>query len=106
MQESPQPRSKWFLDPEKLELDHSVRLGTGNSGDVWRGVYLGTEVAVKIPHDIDTSERTLAREIEALMKLNHPNIVILMGFAVLDDSLHIVTELVPGGDLHSKLSNL
>ena len=83
----------WQLaDVERHEL-----CGTGGFGEVFRGIWAGTEVAVKRLHRQDLSKELLDEmkaEIEVLQKLHHPNIVILMGIGLKPPWVSIVTEFL------------
>jgi serine/threonine protein kinase len=77
-------------------------LGKGSYGAVYRGVLKdGTEVAVKAlsnPKDSGFKE-----EVQVLSKFRHPNLVILMGFSRNGKDRYLIYELLPGGDLCSRL---
>jgi len=78
-------------------------LGEGNYGQVYKGLWLGTEVAMKklkSPNHFND----FMTEAETLGKVNHPNIVRLLGLYEGDDkSQYIVTEFVKGGSLSDLL---
>ena len=74
----------------EVSVDDSLVVGSGCYGTVLKAKWYGTDVAVKKLHDIffksqNTSElrsgvlRQLARELNILVKLNHPNIVQFYG---------------------------
>eukprot|EP01126_Amoeba_proteus_P009255 TRINITY_DN13508_c0_g1_i12.p1 TRINITY_DN13508_c0_g1~~TRINITY_DN13508_c0_g1_i12.p1 ORF type:complete len:538 (-),score=117.89 TRINITY_DN13508_c0_g1_i12:198-1811(-) len=103
----------------KLNLDQNVRwkdvvlkkkIGEGEFGDVWQGMYFDFEVAVKIikmKNEMSTSEvRKAIEEISVMAKLKHPNVVLLMGACLNDDNqLVIITEFASRGDLRTALTN-
>ena len=82
-------------------------LGAGGMGEVYRArdVKLQRDVAIKILRDdFATDPDRLARferEAQALAALNHPGIAQV--FAVLDQPLGIIMELVDGEDLSARL---
>lgn len=94
-------------------------LGTGREGLVWRavcenppfdGVKAGEVVAVKTMSENDpdgTIYRKLQLRTDALVKLNHPNIVRYRGCFRLTDSLNefqaVVMDWLDGESLHDKL---
>lgn len=92
------------IDPNELEVG-SV-LGGGSFGQVHRGKWHGTPVAVKILK-VDTSqsgreEEAVAefqREVAMLSRLRHPNICLFMGCCLKEGNHAIVTELVGRGSL-------
>ena len=85
-------------------FSQSSLLGKGSYGAVYRGVLKdGTEVAIKVlntPKDSGFKE-----EVQVLSKFRHPNLVILMGFSRNAKDRYLVYELLPGGDLCSRLQN-
>lgn len=81
----------------------SRRLGEGTYGTVFRGCLRdGTEVAIKFL--ASPKEGGFREEVEVLSRFRHPNLVILMGFARQGRQRYLVYELLPGGDLHSRLN--
>lgn len=67
----------WFLETEKGEYREMKKVGEGQFGSVWKAKGPdGTEKAIKILNARDElSELYTEREMKALKKLNHPNIV-------------------------------
>ncbi|CAH8867463.1 unnamed protein product, partial [Trichobilharzia szidati] len=101
---TPISRPDWELDNRDVQL--LQKIGQGNFGDVYRGVYNGCEVAVKTCRvDMtasDLRQKFLQGETTAL-NFNHPNIVKLVGIAVQSYPIMIVMEYVPGGSLLNHL---
>jgi len=97
--------TQWKIKFEDLEMGE--RIGKGNFGEVYKGTYLGTDVAIKRLFfvDDDFMQKYIEREMDTLTQLNHPNIVQLIGLCIGLDDLFIVTEYVTGGNLHSKLED-
>lgn len=63
-------------------------LGKGGFGEVYRGLYINTPVAIKTL--IDTSSNgAFSKEIQILKRLTHPNIVTIIAY----DSFHMILEL-------------
>jgi serine/threonine-protein kinase len=97
---------------ERLGPYRIVReLGRGGMGTVYQGVDLdtGEPAAVKLlsaalGREEDFRSRFEA-EIEALRKLNHPNIVRLFGFGEQDGLLFYAMELVDGKSLEDELGS-
>ncbi len=95
----------WEIDFAELKLLKCV--AQGSFGTVWRGTWLGTVVAIKLPH------ARLSREIkdkfveEAVLmsKLHHPNIVMFIGACLNPKNLALVLEFLPRGTLHDFLLN-
>lgn len=99
-----------LTEPEKVQysdLDFVESLGSGEFGQVFRGVYKGEEVAIKHLYWDDTvSERVmrdLAKEIEAFRSLRHKRLVRFIGACLEMPHLCLVTEYMPGGSLHHLL---
>jgi len=79
-------------------------LGRGAYGSVFKGILKdGTEVAIKMLSN--PKESGFKEEVLVLSKFRHPNLVILMGFSRRDKERFLVYELLPGGDLCSRLQN-
>lgn len=81
----------------------SCRLGEGTYGTVFRGTLRdGTEVAIKAL--ASPKEGGFREEVEVLSRFRHPNLVILMGFARNNRERYLVYELLPGGDLYTRVT--
>jgi len=81
----------------------SASLGEGTYGTVFSGVLRdGTEVAIKAL--ASPKEGGFREEVEVLSRFRHPNLVILMGFARNGRERYLVYELLPGGDVNSRLN--
>jgi len=95
----------WKVNFNNLEFGELI--GKGNFGEVYKGVYLGTDVAIKKLFfvDDDFMQKYIEREMDTLTCLNHPNIVQLMGLCIGMDDMYIITEFIKGGDLRSKLKD-
>ena len=86
--------------------DKSNKLGRGGFGTVWKGVYQGQAVAVKVVNDADEEEeaQALRREWRILRSLQHPNIIKLIGSTVdEDDNVKLVMELL-GESVRKRIS--
>ncbi|CAI2733285.1 unnamed protein product [Schistosoma spindalis] len=101
---TPISRPDWELDNRDVQL--LQKIGQGNFGDVYRGVYNGNEVAVKTCR-VDMTASDLRRKFlqgeTTALNFNHPNIVKLVGIAVQSYPIMIVMEYVPGGSLLNHL---
>jgi serine/threonine-protein kinase len=88
----------------------NIRLiGTGGMGHVlraWDSEH-GGEVALKVPLEAYTDQlefrRRFLREVEALRKLSHPNVVKLIDSHTSSDFLYYSMELVTGESLRDRL---
>src|SRR5580658_6568405 len=86
-------------------------LGSGGMGDVYRArdSRLDRDVAVKVLQEESGSgaERRarFEREARAVAALNHPNIVGVYDFGIENGQQYIVSELVDGESLRSRLAS-
>ncbi|KAL5488948.1 hypothetical protein EMCRGX_G017977 [Ephydatia muelleri] len=80
---------------ENLEVTE-VTLGSGTFGVVVKGVYLGTEVAIKMIKMDDDMNLKTHLEVQIMRQLRHPNIITLMGISSNKSELLIVMNLVNG----------
>ncbi|XP_044466257.1 probable serine/threonine-protein kinase SIS8 isoform X2 [Mangifera indica] len=88
------------------EITLGERIGLGSYGEVYRGEWHGTEVAVKRFLDQDISGESLVefeKEVLLMRKLRHPNVVLFMGAVTRVPNLSIVTEFLPRGSLYRLL---
>lgn len=83
-------------------------LGEGGWGKVYEGVRTRdqTKHALKIIQKTDVDWKSLAREVEILQSLDHPNILTFHELVLTQDECIIVTELLAGGELYSRLVEL
>ncbi|XP_031493013.1 probable serine/threonine-protein kinase SIS8 isoform X1 [Nymphaea colorata] len=82
------------------------RIGLGSYGEVYRGDWHGTEVAVKRFLNQDLSGVALEEfktEVRIMKRLRHPNVVLFMGAVTRVPNLSIVTEYLPRGSLYRLL---
>jgi eukaryotic-like serine/threonine-protein kinase len=91
---------------ERYELE--VCLGSGNMGSVWRAydLRLRRQVAIKRLHRQEPeAARRFEREMEALARLRHPNLVSVFdtGLTPRGDA-YLVMELVPGVTLAERIA--
>ncbi|GMI39782.1 hypothetical protein TeGR_g12249 [Tetraparma gracilis] len=96
---------QWEIDFTELNLESKV--GGGQYGDVYRGVWLDTEVAVKIPKtDIDEKELVrFCREVKLMSILHHPNIVLFLGACITSPNICLVMEYLSGGNLFDYINS-
>ncbi|KAH0679962.1 hypothetical protein KY290_023754 [Solanum tuberosum] len=101
------PRSKpedWEIDRRLLKIGE--RIASGSCGDLYRGMYLGMDVAIKVlrsEHLNDTLEDEFAQEIAILKQVQHRNVVRFIGACTNSPHLCIITEFMPGGSLYEYL---
>lgn len=93
-------KSKW----ETLEgIQIKELLGSGNFGEVYRGEWEGTYVALKTVKDINLFNDFL-REASIIGSLNHPNVLRYLGVFQQDNQKFIVTEFLAEGSLDVVIS--
>lgn len=113
-QSSPGPEQQapgQLTDEERIryeDLQFVEHLGSGEFGQVFRGFFRGTEVAIKQLYWDNTvhSEvviQDLTKEIESFRHLRHKRLVCFVGACLEVPNLCLVTEYCPGGSLHHLL---
>ena len=94
----------WAIDFDEIELKRKI--GAGSFGDVYQGVYRGTNVAVKIPREKISDKDQFIKffdEIAIMRDLRHPNVLLFMGARIQSPNQCIVTEYMPRGSLYDIL---
>lgn len=75
------PRQSWEINPK--ELKYGPRIGVGNVGEVYRGMFRGRVVAVKkLLGSWYSDEDMISRfreEIALMATMNHPNVLQFVG---------------------------
>eukprot|EP00048_Salpingoeca_helianthica_P009386 m.134857 g.134857 ORF g.134857 m.134857 type:complete len:1046 (-) comp14854_c0_seq4:70-3207(-) len=102
-------RRTWEIHPDDVELLNKI--GFGNYGDVFRGLWRDILVAVKRLPDAGANSMSaggddgnLEQEIGLLQTIRHPNIVLFFGCGTFPDgSSFLVTELLELGSLRHVL---
>ncbi|XP_068658635.1 serine/threonine-protein kinase STY46-like isoform X1 [Aristolochia californica] len=94
----------WEINRRLLKLGEKI--ANGSCGDLYHGIYLGHDVAVKIlrsEHLNEALEVEFAQELMILREVRHKNIVQFIGACTKLPELCIVTEFMPGGSLYDFL---
>lgn len=94
----------WEIDRRLLKIGE--RIASGSCGNLYRGVYLGQDVAIKVlrsEHLNEALEDEFAHEVAVLREVNHRNIVRFIGACTKSPHFYIVTEYMPGGNLYNYL---
>jgi LIM domain kinase 1 len=95
------------INKKDLEIDFENILGKGSFGNVYKGKWFGTEVAIKEMIEIEDENiiKLISREISILRNVRHPNIIQFIGICRCDYGFFIITELIEGGDLRRLLKS-
>jgi len=91
-------KDQWEIPRDSIKL--SKKLGAGQFGDVWMGMWNGsTPVAVKTmkPGTMDGGE--FLKEAALMKKLRHPKLIQLYAVCTDGEPVYIVTELMANGSL-------
>ncbi|CAI0396094.1 unnamed protein product [Linum tenue] len=94
----------WEIDRRLLKIGE--RIASGSCGDLFRGVYIGQDVAIKIlraEHLSASQEEEFSQEVSILREVQHINVVRFVGASTRSPHLCIVTEYMPGGSLYDYL---
>ena len=91
----------WQIPVDQLIMGE--RIGRGAFGEVVRAVYQGTDVAVKRMSSSAAAASDFVREVQLLIKLRHPHVVLFMGAAITPAELCIVMEYAARGSLWAVL---
>eukprot|EP01126_Amoeba_proteus_P042756 TRINITY_DN4659_c0_g2_i12.p1 TRINITY_DN4659_c0_g2~~TRINITY_DN4659_c0_g2_i12.p1 ORF type:complete len:680 (-),score=174.16 TRINITY_DN4659_c0_g2_i12:695-2734(-) len=94
----------WEIGAEEIEF--TGKLGSGTSGQVFKGLYQGLEVAIKVLNETSNFESELQefkKEFEILRKVNSPYMIKFFG-AVIEKNLCLVMELCDRGSLYDLLA--
>lgn len=90
-------------EPPSAHYELNGSIGEGTFGNVVVGMHIVTQtkVAVKIIKQrvSDDTHSSLLQEVRCMADLHHPNIVQLFHVISWADSLYLVMEFVPGGDM-------
>ncbi|WZY83410.1 hypothetical protein YC2023_029794 [Brassica napus] len=88
------------------DLTVGEEIGQGSCGTVFRGLWFGSVVAVKVFSKVEYSEEAIQsfrQEVALMKRLRHPNVLLFMGAVTSPQRLCIVSELLPRGSLFQLL---
>ncbi|KAF2075905.1 hypothetical protein CYY_002796 [Polysphondylium violaceum] len=94
------------IDIKQIRLGE--RIGKGNFGEVYKGYWRGSQVAIKKLPAHNVKENVLKefhREIELMKNLRHPNVIQFLGSCTIPPDICICTEYMPRGSLYGILHN-
>ncbi|KAG8773721.1 hypothetical protein FRC19_006544 [Serendipita sp. 401] len=86
------------------------KLGSGSFGNVYKGNYLGIEVAIKevLPSTEYDVAKYFEREWRLMKEARHPNVVLYLGLSRApppSNTIYIISEFIPSGNLRTYLFN-
>ncbi|KAH7441785.1 hypothetical protein KP509_03G054200 [Ceratopteris richardii] len=93
----------------EIEWDSLIvaeQVGQGSCGTVYRGFWVGSDVAIKVFSGQDYTMELLEdfrKEVLIMKRLRHPNVLLFMGAVPSPQHLSIVTEFLPRGSLFKLL---
>lgn len=90
---------KWELD--RCEIQMRTKLGSGQYGDVYEGVWLRYNkiVAVKTLKEETMCLEDFLAEATIMKEMKHSNLVQLLGICTREPPYYIITEFMPNGNL-------
>eukprot|EP01127_Copromyxa_protea_P020199 TRINITY_DN6713_c0_g1_i1.p1 TRINITY_DN6713_c0_g1~~TRINITY_DN6713_c0_g1_i1.p1 ORF type:complete len:893 (+),score=139.48 TRINITY_DN6713_c0_g1_i1:40-2718(+) len=94
---------QWEIPADSIEF--TAKLGSGTSGQVFKGLFNRQEVAIKVLNEspnFETELEEFKKEFEILRKVNSPYMIKFYG-AVIEKNLCMVMELCERGSLHDVL---
>lgn len=95
------PFDEWNIDFSEITI--GARVGIGFFGEVFRCIWNGTEVAVKVFLEQDLNEENIedfANEISILSRIRHPNVILFLGACTTPPRLSVITEFMEMGSLY------
>ncbi|XP_023512477.1 serine/threonine-protein kinase EDR1-like isoform X2 [Cucurbita pepo subsp. pepo] len=96
------PFPEWNIDYSELTV--GIRIGIGFFGEVFRGIWNGTDVAIKVFLEQDLTPENIedfCNEILILSRLRHPNVILFLGACTEPPRLSMITEYMELGSLYS-----
>ncbi|CAF1703548.1 BnaCnng32250D [Brassica napus] len=84
------------------DLTVGEEIGKGSCGTVYRGLWFGSAVAVKVFSKEEYSKEVIQsfrQEVSMMKRLRHPNVLLFMGAVTSPQRLCVVSELLPRGSL-------
>lgn len=95
------PFQEWNIDFSEITV--GTRVGIGFFGEVFRGIWNGTDVAIKVFLEQDLTAENMAdfcNEITILSRLRHPNVILFLGACTKPPRLSMITEYMEMGSLY------
>ncbi|XP_072970878.1 serine/threonine-protein kinase STY8-like isoform X2 [Typha angustifolia] len=95
---------EWEIDKRLLKMGEQI--ASGSCGDLYRGTYLGEDVAIKFlrpEHPSENLSAEFAQEVRILRQVRHSNIIRFIGACTKPPEIFIVTEYMARGSLYNFL---
>ena len=87
----------------KIEVDLQLKVAeSAATGDIWRGIWKGIDVAVKYPK-LETVKETL-ESFELMKSLVNPNIIRILGILSKNQSAYVVMDFMCRGNLQDYIA--
>lgn len=91
-------RDQWEIERSSLRFER--KLGSGQFGEVWEGLWNNTTpVAIKNLKPGTMDPKDFLSEAQIMKKLRHPKLIQLYAVCTLEEPIYIITELMPNGSL-------
>jgi fyn-related kinase len=91
-------RDQWEIDRQSLRF--VKKLGSGQFGDVWEGLWNNTTpVAIKTLKSGTMDPKDFLAEAQIMKKLRHSKLIQLYAVCTLEEPIYIITELMKHGSL-------
>lgn len=97
----------WEIDP--MDITFHEKIASGAFGDLFRGVYCGQDVAIKILRGVQNDSvqyQEFLQEVAIMRKVRHRNVVQFIGACTKKPHLCIVFEYMRGGSVYDHLRNV
>nr|XP_006813934.1 PREDICTED: probable serine/threonine-protein kinase DDB_G0268876-like [Saccoglossus kowalevskii] len=93
------------INRKDLKFEKKNEIGRRSFGVVYKGSWIGTDVAIKEVkvRNARLLQATVRREIQVYSRIRHPNIVQLMTVATEKTSIYIVSEYIDGANMEEIL---
>jgi len=91
-------RDQWEIERQSLKFLR--KLGSGQFGEVWEGIWNSTTpVAIKTLKPGTMDPKDFLTEAQIMKKLRHPKLIQLYAVCTLEEPIYIITELMKNGSL-------
>ena len=98
------PADEWEIEIDHLQILTKIAFST--FGNVYKGLYYGQDVAIKIIKDVLENRQLhneFMQEVSIMKKIRHKNVVQFYGASTVRPNLCILFEYMEGGSVHDYL---